>query len=117
MYKTCIASNKEQAIDEVETDGADAKAFTDRSCRDGHVGAATVLYRGEAEKQVVNLYMGTEDEHTIFEAELAAAGIGAKLLNVERGTRFTIALDSQAAIQTTRKEKYISGQYLVNTLH
>ena len=61
--------------------------------------------------------MGTEDEHTVFEAELAAAAIGAKLLNVELGTRFTIALDNQATIQTTRREKMISGQYLVNALH
>ena len=61
--------------------------------------------------------MGTKDEHTVFEAERAAAAIGAKLLDAERGTRFTIALDNQAAIQTTRKEKMISGQYLVNVLH
>ena len=64
-----------------------------------------------------SLYMGTEDEHTVFEAELAAAAIGAKLLNVELGTRFTIVLNNQAAIQMTRKEKMISGQYLVNALH
>ena len=61
--------------------------------------------------------MDTEDEHTMFETELAAAAIGAKLLNAERGTRFTIALDNQAAIQTTRKETMISGQYMVNVLH
>ena len=115
-YTTCIASNKEQAINEVEIDGVDVKVFTDSSCRDGHVGAAAVLYRGRTEKQVVKLYMGTEDEHTIFEAELAAAAIGAKLLNVELGTRFTIVLDNQATIQTTRRDKMI-GKYLVNALH
>ena len=114
---TCIASNKEQAINEAETNGADVKVFTDGSCRDGHVGAAAVLYRGGTEKQVVKLYMGTTDEHTIFEAELAVAAIGAKLLNVELGIRFTIALNNQAFIQTTRREKMISGQYLVNALH
>ena len=102
-YRTHVASNKEQAIEEVETDEVDEKVFTDGSCRDGDVGAAAVLYRGGTEKQVVKLYMGTEDEHTMFEAKLAAATIGAKLLNAERGTRFTIVLDNQAAIQTTRK--------------
>ena len=113
-YTTCITSNKEQAINEVETNDADVKVFTDGSCRDGHVGAAAVLYRGGTEKQVVKLYMGTEDEHNVFEAEQAAAAIGAKLLNVRRGTRFTIVLDNQAAIKTTRREKNdiraISGQ-------
>ena len=61
--------------------------------------------------------MGTEDEHTIFEAELSATSIGDNLLNVEIGTRFTIVLDNQVTIQTTRSEKMISGQYLLNTLH
>ena len=117
VYTTCIASNNEEAINEAETDGADVKVFTDGSCRDGHVGAAAVLYRGGTENQVVKLYMGTENEHTVFKAELAAAARGSKLLNMELDTRFTIALDNQAAIQTTRREKMISGQYLVNALH
>ena len=91
-YKTRIASNKEQAMEEVETDKVDAMVFTDRSCKDGHVEADAVLYREGTKKQIVKLYMGTEDEHTVFEAEIAAAAIGAKLLDAERGTRFTIAL-------------------------
>ena len=70
----------------------------DGSCVDGHIRVAVVLHRGGTEKQVVKLYMGTEDEHTIFEAKLAVAAIGAKLLNAERGTRFTIVLDNQATI-------------------
>ena len=45
-YTTCIASNKEQAINEVDTNDADVKVFTDGLCRNGHVGAALVLYRG-----------------------------------------------------------------------
>ena len=36
-YTTCIASNKEQAINKAETDSADVKVFTDGSCRDGDV--------------------------------------------------------------------------------
>ena len=61
----------------------DVKVFTDGSCRDGHIGAAAVLYRGGTEKQVVKLYMGSEGEYTIFEAETT---IGARLLNPELGT-------------------------------
>jgi len=32
---------------------------------------------------VVRKYMGTEDEHTVFEAELLGAAVGAKLLKTE----------------------------------
>ena len=43
--------------------------------------------------------------------------MGAKLLQLEREGTLTIALDSQAAIQTTGREAMVSGQYLVNALH
>jgi hypothetical protein len=60
------------------------------------------------------LYLGTDNEHTVFEAELAGAALGAKMLREESGTSYVIALDNQAAIQTTRREKSIPRQYLVN---
>ena len=41
------ASNKEQAIDEVETDETDVKVWTDSSCIDGHIGVAAILYKEE----------------------------------------------------------------------
>jgi hypothetical protein len=43
--------------------------------------------------------------------------MGAKMLNTESSSRYTIALDNQAAIQTTRRERAIPGQYLVNAVH
>ena len=43
--------------------------------------------------------------------------MGTKLMQQERGTNFTIGLDSLAAIHTTRKEAMIPGQYLVSALH
>jgi ribonuclease HI len=51
------------------------------------------------------------------EAELAGAAIAAKMLNTERSGRYMVSLENQAAIQTTRREKAIPGQYLVNVVH
>jgi ribonuclease HI len=116
-FKTRIPADKQQAIHEMETETAEVVVFTDRSCIEGGVGAAAVLYRGGVEAQAVRLYMGTEDDHTVFEAELVGAAMGAKLLNVERGRRYVIAADSQATIQTTRRERAIPAQYIVNALH
>jgi hypothetical protein len=39
------------------------------------------------------------------------------MLNMESSGRYTVTLDNQAAIQTTRRESAIPGQYLVNVIH
>jgi hypothetical protein len=67
----------------------DIKIFSDSSCIDGGVGAATIVYETRIEKQVARLYLGTNEEHTVFEAELVGAVIGAKLLNMDRGMRYS----------------------------
>ena len=91
--------------------------FSDSSWIGGHVGTAAVIYKNREEKSCVRLYMGTEDEHTVFDAELAGVAIGVKLLNQVTGKKYMIGLDNQAAIQTTRKEKFIPGQDIINALH
>jgi ribonuclease HI len=116
-FRTRIPQSKEQAADEVKTEGAQVVIFSDGSCIDGGVGAAAILYKNGKEQKSVRLYLGPESEHTVFEAELAGAAIGAKMLNMESSGRYTIALDNQAAIQTTRRESTIPGQYLVNAIH
>jgi ribonuclease HI len=116
-FSTRIPINKEQAVEEIETEGTQVVVYSDGSCIDGGVGAAAVLYKNGKEQRSARLYLGPESEHTVFEAELAGAAMGAKMLNVERRTRYTIALDNQAAIQTTRRERAIPGQYLVNAIH
>ena len=54
---------------------------------------------------MVRTYLGTKDEHTVFEAELMGAIMAVKLLKREKGQKFMIGLDNQAAIQTTTQEK------------
>ena len=95
--------SKEQAIEEINVDAADVHIFTDCSCITGQVGVAAVLYRKGVEKQAVQLYLGTQEEHMVFKAKVAGTMMGAKLLQQERGMNFTIRLNSLAAIHTTRK--------------
>jgi ribonuclease HI len=116
-FKIRVPQKEEVAIAELRNDTAQVKVFSDGSCIDGGVGAAAVLYRGGEEVQAVRLYLGTEEEHTVFEAELVGMAMGAKLLNMERSAKYTIGTDSQAAMLTTRREKQVSAQYLVDAVH
>jgi hypothetical protein len=104
-------------VDEVNTERAEVVVYSDGLCIDGRVGAAAVFYKNGKEQRSAWIYLGPESEHTVFEAELAGAAMGAKMLNVERSGRYMVALDNQAAIQTTRRERAIPGQYLVNAVH
>jgi ribonuclease HI len=43
--------------------------------------------------------------------------LGTMLLNEERSRKYMVGADNQAAILTTRKERQMSGKYLVYALH
>ena len=79
-FLTCTSANKEQAIEEMNGDLSEIQVFIDRLCIDGHVRATVVLYRHGMENQAVRLYLGTQEEHIVFEAELEGAEMGAKLM-------------------------------------
>ena len=60
-------------------------------------------------------YLGTEDGHTVFEAELVGVVMGTHMTSehvAELG--IAICLENQAAISTTTTEKQTAGQYLIN---
>jgi hypothetical protein len=76
-----------------------------------------VLYRNRVKQTAVQLYMGTERQHTVFKAKLACAEMGANLLNMKIGKKYVIATDNQATIQMICNEKAILGEYLINALH
>jgi hypothetical protein len=48
--------------------------------------------------------------HIVFEPEKAGAAMGVKMLNMEGEAKYTPGMHKQAAIQTTGREKTISGQ-------
>ena len=70
---------------EEAADNSDFKVYSDGSCVEGGIGVVAVLYRNGEEKEVVRAYLGTEDEHTVFEAELVGAIMAEKLLKREKG--------------------------------
>ena len=67
---------------------------------------AAVLYRNGREIKVMHKHLGTEEEHTVFKAEIVGGIIGVHMVSAEDAeTGITICLDSQTKISTTIAEK------------
>jgi len=68
--RTCIPKSKEAAIEAATTTHNEVEVFSDRSGHNSQIGAAAVLYRTRIEKRAIRKHMGSEECHTVFEAEL-----------------------------------------------
>ena len=100
------------------TNRSEATVFSDGSGYEGAIGMAAVLYRGSVEKKATKKFMGSEDRHTVFEAELLGMSMAVELIKNERQIRtLTLGVDSQAALRAIRNRRATPGQYLVESLH
>src|ERR1019366_6056246 len=97
-----IPDNKEESI-QVEAHAEESvRVFTDGSSHNGKVGAAAVLRRSGRPDRTLRVYLGKEEHHTVYEAELARILLGLHLIKTERKCRkvkCVIGADNQAAIQ------------------
>jgi ribonuclease HI len=89
--------------------------YTDGSDHDGHIGAA--IYSPTA-KITKGKYIGTDDTHNVYAAELTAIQMAAKLFEekINEHTNVHIFTDNQSAIQTIDSPKRQSGQYIVKKI-
>ena len=82
-FATCIPTSKEGEKSEVAADSSKVLVFSDGLGQGGGIGSVVVLLRGGVEKWVVRKYMGTEEKHTIYKAELVGLSLVAELLKQE----------------------------------
>ncbi len=94
---------------------AQVRLYSDGSAHNGGVGAAAVLMRAGASPRILRMYLGTADEHTVYEAELVGMGLAMELLRTERGrfTTATLGVDNQAALQSTAITRPRPGHHIV----
>lgn len=79
-------------------------------------GFARPLQRPSLSPDVRRFYLGTTQEHTVFEAEVCGALLGLDLIRATpRATRATLFIDCQPAISAIKTPKAQSGQYLLDT--
>ena len=103
----------QQQLEEIS--GEDLIIYTDGSGHNGHVGAAiysptTKATRGE--------YVGMEDTHNVYAAELTAIQMAVMLFeeNTDEFANVYIFADNQAAIQAVESPNRQSGQYIIRSI-
>lgn len=68
--------------------------------------------------EVRRMHLGTEDEHTVYEAEIVGAILALDLISeVKKPRSATIGVDNQAVIQAVTNTKSGSGSYLLDIFH
>jgi ribonuclease HI len=92
--------------------------FTDGSGFEGGVGAAVAAMKGREMGEQCTKYLGTNSEHTVFEAEVCGAILA---LDIVTGTppltSVDVFMDCQPAITALSSPKTQPGKYLLAAFH
>lgn len=113
-----IASDKEAAEDELARYADGVCVYGDGSGVEGGIGAAAVVKSKKGEFDTCRVHLGTESEHTVFEAEVVGLILCLVLIaNIPRLCSATALVDNQAAIRAVANPRPRPGQHLVRLFH
>ena len=121
-FKTVIPPSKEAALPFVNLTNSTmpVQVYSDGSGYEGGIGAVALLYINDRLARVLQVYLGTAKEHTVYEAEGVGLILGLHLLNglSQRLTHTTVmGTDSQAVIKALQNQRSHSGHYLLDAIH
>ena len=93
--------------------------FTDGSGHDKKIGAAAILKQDGRIKKKLKYHLGSEKEHTVYEAEAIAVVLALHILSGlnTRLTEVTIGTDNQAVLLGLRNQTPKPGHYLMDKIH
>lgn len=66
-----VLKDKKEALRQIMAE--DFQIFTDGSQIDGGVGASAIVFKNGRKIETVRKHLGDEEDHTVFEAEIAGA--------------------------------------------
>ncbi|CAA7270497.1 unnamed protein product [Cyclocybe aegerita] len=117
-FKLNVEGTRKVSMEQEKSDNSRIKIYTDGSSLGGKVGAAVVLYEGEAKapKTVLRARLGSNKKHTTFEAEAVGGVLATWILascHIRTNDTISIYTDNQVLIQASRKPGAKPGQYLL----
>ena len=96
-----------------------AVVYTDGLGHDGKIGAAAVLMADGMEIQTLRYHLGSETEHTVYEAEAITVILALHMLTTlkRKLKKVTIGTDNQAVLMGLRNQRSKPGHYLLDKIH
>ena len=86
----------------------------------GGIGASAILYIKDQLVKTLCFYLGTEDKHTVYEAEGVSLVMGLHLLknlNIKLPYLALLGADSQAVLRALNNQWSHPGQYILDSIH
>ena len=122
LFELIIPPFKEEALPFAITTNtmSPVRIYSDGSGFEGRIGAAALLYIKERLVKVLRVYLGTSQEHTVYEAEGVGLVLGMHLLiGLSRQLSRTTILgtDNQAIIKALGNQLPHAGQYILDAIH
>ena len=96
-----------------------AVVYTDGSGHDGKIRAVAVLMADGMEIQTLQYHLGSETEHTVYEAEAITVILALHMLTTlkRKLKKVTIGTDNQAVLMGLRNQRSKPGHYLLDKIH
>ncbi|KAF7363687.1 RNA-directed DNA polymerase from transposon X-element [Mycena sanguinolenta] len=114
-----IPETKEDAIKADREDTSTYKVYTDGSGIDRRIGASAVLFKDGREIGALQLFLGDDDQHTVYEGEgiggCLAMALLLKLDNLQGPV--TIVVDNQAAVRAILARTPLPSHWIWDVWH
>ena len=121
-FTTHICSSKDQALEIAEDIERKhpIQVFCDGSGYEGGIGASAVLYENNRVAKTLHYFLGSEREHTVYEAEGIGIVMALHLLknrNRQITRPLSICSDSQALLKALDNQHPHPGHYILDKIH
>jgi ribonuclease HI len=121
-FDTYICDTKDQALEDAKKieHVHPVQVFCDGSGFEGGVGAAAVLYEGNCIIKVLHYHLGSESEHTVYDAEGVGIVMALHLLKTRNKQLIcptSICSDSQALLRALGNQRSHVGHYILDKVH
>jgi ribonuclease HI len=121
-FKSIIAPSKEDALEfaNITNIVVPIRVYSDGSGFKGGIGASALLYIKDRLSKVLRCHLGSDEEHTVYEAEGVGLAMGLHLLkglNRQLNHPAVLGTDSQALIKALDNQRSHAGQYILDNIH